>query len=290
MTPHLHKLDAMPHSTSPLIIFTDLDGCLLNKHDYDWSAAATTLEKLRQLRVPVVMNSSKTVPEMCQLAEELGLADAPFVSENGSVIRWGPDREGATGKIQIIGAARDRILDALKELKQRYRFRSFADLGVVGVIAETQLSSERAEMALDRRGTEPLLWDDTEAKRLQFERELQSHSLTMTRGGRFWHVAGSTSKGEAMGVVADRLRATGNQTRKPIILAAIGDSPIDQSMLDRADVPIGIPTSSGLGVEIDPEHGIVATEHGAAGWAESVSRLLSRIDFTDSQSRNPLQA
>ena len=170
-------------TTTRLILFTDLDGCLLNKHDYDWSPAASTLKTLRQRQIPVVMNSSKTVPEMSQLSDELGLAGSTFISENGSVIRWGREPGSQEGEIEIVGASRDRILTVLGNLKAQFRFRSFVDLGLVGVIKATQLSGDKAQMALDRRGTEPLLWDDTEAHRVEFERALHGHQLTLTKGG-----------------------------------------------------------------------------------------------------------
>ncbi len=278
-------------TASPLILFTDLDGCLLNKHDYDWSPAAATLQTLRDRQIPVVMNSSKTVPEMSQLADQLGLADYPFISENGSVIRWGGETGQPLGDVEIIGASRDHILELLKSLKHQYRFRSFADLGLAGVAAETQLPEASARMALARQGTEPLLWDDSDDQRAKFEEALRDHQLTLTRGGRFWHVAGQTSKGRAMRAVAARL-ADSDQSSQPSgqpILAAIGDSPIDQSMLDLADVPIGIPTPSGLGVHVASGRGIVATAQGAAGWAEAVSQLLTRLERdSTAPSQSPL--
>ena len=262
----------MPPTATPLIIFTDLDGCLLNKHDYDWSAAAVTLETLRQRQIPVVMNSSKTVPEMLLLAEELGLTGETFISENGSVIHWGPD------STEVIGAARDEILAVLTDLKKRFRFRSFADLGLDGVVNETQLPVDKAQLALDRQGTEPLLWDDTDECRSEFEQRLHDHKITLVKGGRFWHVAGRTSKGKAMQQVARHLCGSVSDPNYKTIIAAIGDSPIDQSMLDAADVPIGIPSPTGLQVTIALPRGIVAVQQGAVGWAEAVTELLSRLD------------
>ena len=277
----------LPTATK-LIVFTDLDGCLLNKHDYDWSAASATLETLRARRVPVIMNSSKTVPEMTELANELGLSGNTFISENGSVIYWGNEVLGLehgrqAGEIEVIGTSRDRILKVLHDLKQRYRFRSFADLGLSGVVNETQLSDAKAQLALARQGTEPLLWEDTEEHRLEFAQALHGNQLSLTKGGRFWHVAGQTNKGKAMQIVAVRLSHADDKT----ILAAIGDSPIDQSMLDVADVPIGIPTTAGLGVSVDPQRGIVAAELGAAGWASAITQLLLRIDTAAADELNP---
>ena len=79
--------------------------------------------------------------------------------------------------------------------------------------------------------------------------------------------------------VADRYR---DRMSGEITTAAIGDSPIDQSMLDIADYPIGIPAVDGqLNVEVDPHRGIVASQDGAAGWAETVRQLLLRLGIED---------
>lgn len=186
----------------------------------------------------------------------------------------------------MIGEHREKILNLLRQLKSPFQFRSFDDLGLSGVVKETQLTQEQAKQALQRQGTEPLLWDDTEQHRRQFELVLQANDLTLTKGGRFWHVAGQTTKGRAMQIVAMQWakgREPAEDSRlslqhREIMMAAIGDSPIDQSMLDQADVPIGIPAAAGLGVQVDPVCGIIATRTGSAGWAEAVTQLLARFD------------
>ena len=60
---------------------------------------------------------------------------------------------------------------------------------------------------------------------------------------------------------------------------AIGDSPIDQSMLDLAEFPIGIPAPDGLAhVEVNVHNGYLATKSGARGWAESVAQVLDHLE------------
>lgn len=273
-----------------LIVFTDLDGCLLNKHDYDWSDATPMLTLLRQKQIPVVLNSSKTVAEMARLVNELGLTGNHFISENGSVIAWNnPDRQHEPLEqafdLEVIGARRDAIVSLLAQLKSNYQFRSFTDLGVAGVAEQTRLPHDQVRPALQRRGTEPLLWDDSEEKLASFHDELKTNGLTLTKGGRFWHVAGQTNKGTAMLHVARRL----SPGDRDVIKVGVGDSPIDQSMLDMADIPVGIPSANGpsangpransLGVSIDRNRGIVATVPGAAGWHEAIANILSRDDI-----------
>src|SRR5262245_16745201 len=65
-----------------LLVFTDLDGCLLDEHTYSWERARPALEALRARGVPLLLCSSKTRSEMEALARELGLA-WPYVVENG---------------------------------------------------------------------------------------------------------------------------------------------------------------------------------------------------------------
>jgi mannosyl-3-phosphoglycerate phosphatase len=61
------------------LVFTDLDGTLLDHHTYGWKEAVAALEHCRKNGVPVILVSSKTRAEMDVLRRELNLS-APFVS------------------------------------------------------------------------------------------------------------------------------------------------------------------------------------------------------------------
>jgi len=67
------------------LIFTDLDGTLLDHDTYGWEEALPALDLCRRLGVPVILVSSKTRAEMDVLQNRLGLS-APFISENGGGI------------------------------------------------------------------------------------------------------------------------------------------------------------------------------------------------------------
>lgn len=261
-----------------LVIFTDLDGCLLNKADYDWSAAKPVLQQLQRLSIPVVLNSSKTPAEMSQLASEFQLDGLPFISENGGVIQWNDLVRSGDEPMQVLGAKRLEILNLLEKQKQTFQFRSFRDLGVEGVMLATELSFAKATLASDRQSTEPLLWDDTDEALDQFRDEIENAGLTLTRGGRFWHITGQNTKGAAMQEVAQRFAET--YSPHSVVTAGIGDSPIDQSMLDVADYPIGIPAVGSLNVRVNETTGIVAPLEGSAGWAAAVTMLLERCNIT----------
>jgi mannosyl-3-phosphoglycerate phosphatase len=257
-----------------LLLFTDVDGCLLNKKDYDYRPALPVLDRLKSLQIPVILASSKTATELLELSTELQLNVAPLICENGGQIVW-RDPQLAEGESTVTGARRSEILAVLAGLKSVYKFRSFADLGLEGVMQATDLPEDRARKAMDRHSTEPLLWDDHPQAIEWFRKRLQSHSLTLTKGGRFWHVAGATTKGKAMQVVVEKLSAAADRQFKTI---AIGDSPIDQSMLDIADYPIAIPAPNGtLNVTVNAQTGVCAKHQGSQGWAQSVTLLLDQL-------------
>ena len=254
----------------PLALFTDLDGCLLNKHDYDFAPALPVLERLQRLEIPVILSSSKTEAEMRPLSVELGLDGCPLVCENGGIVIWNQRTER-----QILGVPCERILELLHTLRDRFEFRSFDDLGVDGVMEATDLPREKAAAACDRVCTQPLQYLDQPDRVAELQSEIESHNLTLTRGGRFWHVAGKTTKGVGMQWLLDSHRET-----KPKSIA-IGDSPIDQSMLDIADYPIGIPHPDGSCHVHIGESGRLAQASGSEGWREAVSALLCELGFPE---------
>ncbi|MEW4486798.1 HAD-IIB family hydrolase [Thalassoglobus sp. JC818] len=255
-------------SLQNLIVFTDLDGCLLNKSDYSYQDALPALKRLKELHVPLVLCSSKTQSEMRPLAIELEL-ETPITCENGGVVCWNDDEK------TVLGADRAEILDVLTSLKSKYTFESFRDLGLSGVMKATDLPEEKAKRALNRFATEPLLWKDSMEKIEAFRNELEGRGLTLTQGGRFWHVAGQTTKGLAMDKVVQRLTPPSSGEW---ITVAIGDSPIDESMLERAAYPRVIPWPSGeIGIPLSTPRYVVAPLPGAAGWRATVESLLDEL-------------
>ena len=67
------------------LVFTDLDGSLLDHHSYSFDAARSTLERLDELGIPVIPVTSKTRAEIKQIRDALGNKH-PFVAENGAAV------------------------------------------------------------------------------------------------------------------------------------------------------------------------------------------------------------
>ena len=65
-----------------LLVFTDLDGPLLDHDTYEFGPALVALEALRARRIPLVLVTSKTRAEVMALRERLGHTES-FIVENG---------------------------------------------------------------------------------------------------------------------------------------------------------------------------------------------------------------
>jgi HAD superfamily hydrolase (TIGR01484 family) len=68
-----------------LIIFTDLDGTLLDYSTYSFEPALPALQLLKERDIPFIICSSKTKKEIEYYRKKIG-NNHPFISENGGGI------------------------------------------------------------------------------------------------------------------------------------------------------------------------------------------------------------
>lgn len=262
-----------------LVVFSDLDGTLLDHHSYRWSAAQPALDKLSRAGVPVVLNSSKTVPELRALRDSLNNS-APFIVENGAAVVIpegyfdpGPER------VESFGADHDHILAVLANLrKQGFAFRSFHDMSAAELAQLTGLTEIAAGLAKQRAGTEPLAWLGTGAELEAFEEALMDCNLRLLAGGRFLHVMGRFDKADGVRYLARAFRCQYSGER--LVTVALGDSPNDQAMLEAVDVPVIIrgPRSGALSLTSD-RHAVRSLKPGPAGWNECMLNLLMEFGY-----------
>lgn len=253
-------------SNRKTLVFTDLDGTLLDHHDYSFGPVLPVLEKLAELGIPVIANTSKTRAEWLHLREHFENKDA-FVVENGSAIIF-PD-----GECVVFGERRERILDILKPLRERYRFEGFADWGLAGIVAKTGLDRESAKRSADREFSEPLVWKGSEEEKAEFRRELHEAGLNTLEGGRFLHVLGKTDKGKALRFMRGRHEA-------PVTIIALGDGRNDIAMLEAADIGIVIASPTGKRLELPPGSRVLRSAlEGPHGWAETMGPLVEEFSI-----------
>ena len=275
--------DATQALSQCTVVFTDLDGSLLDPADYSHTAAVPALTRLRETGIPVVAATSKTAAEVIALYQRLD-HEHPFIFENGGGIGIpdgyfphykGGRREGRY-HLHLNGRPYPGIVACLRDLRERFgwRFTGFADWDVEQVIARTGLSRDAAQAAKKRLVSEPLLWEDDPAALTEFARHLREQNLHLEQGGRFLSVQGVADKGQAMQQLA-KLYADHRGGRVTTI--ACGDSPNDRGMLMAADLAVVIPDPGGRHLAIPRTDGVYcASVQGPAGWSEGIEHFLFR--------------
>ena len=252
-----------------LLIFTDLDGTLLDHHSYDFSPALAALERLKARKIPIIPVSSKTLAELEGYVSELELT-GPVIAENGCVIRL-PGQPP-----RLTPPSYPEIRDYLQRLRREFawQFSGFGDMTLQQVIEVTGLSDAAARPAKQRLASEPLLWQDGQAQLQAFRSEVAAKGLRLLQGGRFLHLLGDTDKGRALHRVVDWYRQQG---WNGIETVALGDSGNDIDMLLCADIPVIIRRPDGSHLELPERTDTVLSElSGPAGWNQVLNRLLDR--------------
>ena len=249
------------------LIFTDLDGTLLDHHSYDFTPALPALKRLRARKIPIIPVSSKTLAELEIFVTDLELV-GPVIAENGCVIRL-PGRQP-----QITAPAYPQLRAYLQRLREKfgYQFTGFGDMTVRQVVEATGLSEAAACLAMQRQASEPFLWRDSEEQLQRFTAEAEAIGLRLLQGGRFLHLLGNMDKGRALHKVVEWYRQQG---RNDIQTLALGDSDNDIDMLLSADIPVIIRKPDGAHLDLPQRAGAVISElPGPTGWNQVLNRLL----------------
>ncbi|WP_447975056.1 HAD-IIB family hydrolase [Nitrospira sp. Kam-Ns4a] len=271
-----------------LIVFTDLDGTLLDAATYTFDAAQEALDALRARAVPLILVSSKTRAETEPLRHRLGLAD-PFVVENGGAVfiptgyfpfpvPWAEVR----GTFQVIelGTPYARLRAALKEIGQALgcQLRGFGDLSLDEIAAVTGLPSHEAGLAKQREYDEPFLFEGPPALADAVRGLAEARGLRCTKGGRFYHLMGASDKGKACRALIDCYWQVAAGQGQPLVTVALGDSVNDLAMLALVDRPVLVRRPDGGHAGDIQLPGVMRTTGiGPAGWSEAILDLLKAV-------------
>ncbi|NVM20740.1 MAG: mannosyl-3-phosphoglycerate phosphatase, partial [Desulfobacterales bacterium] len=122
--------------------------------------------------------------------------------------------------------------------------------------------------------SEPFVFSDTTAKFRLFEGLLKERDLSITKGGRFYHLTGGNDKGMAVQILK-RLYADTYPDRM-ILTAGLGDSANDIPMLRHVDMPVVIRKKTGEWERIQGIDSVVYSDKaGPTGWSEAIQTILS---------------
>lgn len=269
------------------LIMSDMDGTLLNHHDYSVEAALPLLRKLEESGIPVVFNTSKTFAE---LKDWVRLLDNkhPFIVENGSAIyipdnyfsrdfyvKYFPDvKTEFSYQIIITGAEIQSIHEFVK--KQQPDAIDLSKCELQQAIEITGLAVEDARAAQTRQFSVPLMFRDDNQQQ-NFAEKARRAGFGILKGGRFLHVLGLCDKGQALETLKSMYQ---NFYRQTFGVIALGDSPNDLAMLNRADLPVVVKSPSSDSVDLDHPMLINTRREAPEGWVEGIQSALVKMKIS----------
>jgi mannosyl-3-phosphoglycerate phosphatase family protein len=265
------------------IIFTDLDGTLLDAETYSFDAARPALALIDRLGIPLVCTSSKSRAEIEVLRAQLD-NHHPFISENGGGVfiphgyfaSSASDCEVRTEHIAdyetlLLGLPYAEIRTQFGALRAAHpaRVRGFGDMSAAEVAALTGLKEDEAARAQQRDFEEPFVFEG--AADQSFLQAIEARQLHWTQG-RIFHIMGEHDKGRAVRLLLDRFRAQHGE----VTSIALGDGYNDLPMLATVDRAVLIRHNDG---SFDPRielPGLIKSElPGPAGWNATLLQLLA---------------
>jgi mannosyl-3-phosphoglycerate phosphatase family protein len=280
-----------PRLSPRILLFTDLDGTLLDYRGYTWAPAEGAVRTLLRRAVPVVFCSSKTHAEQRIHQEELGIRD-PMIIENGSgvVVPHGPLsatlaalvdaerlRRGDGYDVVTLGVRVDVVRAALRQVREAEGvvFRGYADMTLDELVESTGLPEAAARRAREREFSETVTVQGGPTAWRRLMAALEERGLRCFGDGPSGSIVGAgADKGKAVKLVAELYRRSGGGDGLRPRTAAIGDAANDAPMLRAVDRAFLVERRGGGWAPLDVD-GLERVEGvGPVGWRRAVERLL----------------
>ena len=267
------------------LIFSDLDGTLLDHKTYSFEPAKPALDTIKLRNIPLIFCSSKTRREI-ELYRELTGNRHPFVSENGGGIYVPADYDTDSleydirtngYKVIVLGTHYDELVEVLNSIRYEtgIRLKSFSEMNISEISEYTGLDPKLAVLAKMREYDEPFIifGNDKEAETIKIE--ITRRGFNYTQGSVFHHIMGRNDKGKAVKILIQIFK-----NRFPYLnTVGLGDSLNDLPMLEIVDIPILVQKSDGnYDQRIAFDNLIYADGIGPVGWNRSVLNLLGIED------------
>lgn len=265
------------------IIYTDLDGTLLDHDTYSYEDAKPALKLLKEHNIPIIFCTSKTRAEIEVIRKELNL-NYPFISENGGAIFIPKDyfdflydysKIVDQYKVIELGTAYPKLREILTKIRNitKVNLLGFGDMDAESISKECGIDLETAKLAKKREYDEAFCVIDPKVNQTIFTDLISYHGLNFTKGGRFYHIMGNNDKGKGVTILSDLYK----KQFKNIKTVGLGDSLNDVPMLQAVDIPILVQKQNGKhdpSMENINEKIIKIDGIGPVGWNKAIFKLL----------------
>ena len=276
-----------------LVIFTDLDGTLLDDDDYQFAPAGGGLFHLRREQVPVVFASSKTFQEQKRYQHEMEL-EGPMIVESGSAVvlpaGYFPEdavrdtAEADAGEIEVrsvgdrvvlvLGRPVDEVRRELAEAAAEagVEVRGIGDMSLAELRERTGLPEAMAQRARAREYSETIWVDGGEEAWEELRSALRTRGLAARGDGAPATVVDAAADvGRAARLVTDLFRRASRSEPETV---ALGDAASDLPLLEAADRGFLVERKGGGWIDADVE-GVERVEGvGPRGWERAIRSVL----------------
>lgn len=263
------------------IVFTDLDGTLLDHHTYSYKESLPGLELLRQENIPLVFCSAKTRAEQASYRDMLHLHD-PFIVENGGAIfaesgyfRQSHGFTPTNNGLEVLPLARPyaEVRRILAEVRAELNLpvRGYGDMTAEEVATLVDLDRDAATRARQREFEETVVTQLSDSDRERFRGALAGFGVSMTSGARFISISTANDKGRAVRLLTEMFRREHGE----IVSVGIGDSWNDAPLLAATDVSLLVQRPKGNWVALQVEGIRKINAVGPKGWALAMQQLVA---------------
>lgn len=263
------------------LVYTDLDGTLLDHDTYSYQPARQAIELLQGKNIPLIICTSKTRAEIEFIRKLLGNSE-PFISENGGGIfiaesyfkrQFEYDRVIKGYKVIEFGTPAEVLRQALIDISREtgIELKGFSQMSVGELSELTGLDEHTARLSKLRDYSEPfLIYGNDKGSETVIEK-INLMGYRHTRGGRFHHILGENNKGKAVKTLTDiYVKELGNVTT-----VGLGDSLNDLPMLKEVDIPVLVQKpGGGYEKDISLQDLVYAQAPGPYGWNAEILKIL----------------
>ena len=262
-----------------MVIFTDLDGTLLDYHNYSCDRVTPLVLRLKRAAVIIVFCSSKTRAEQEVYRRRLGIS-SPFIVEDGGALfiekdyfPFHYDYHRIINSYQVFELGMPykevrRRLNGLRD-KNKLNFQGFGDMDTAQVASLTGLDMASAKLAQKREYEETLNLTGSDEEIKLVLSKIEEAGLKWTRGTRLFGVMGRSDKGKAVKILIGLF----NRKLGKIKTIGIGDSLNDMPMLVEVDIPILVQKPGNYWEKIEMPNLYRVEGVGPEGWVKAVEEL-----------------
>ena len=260
-----------------IIIFTDLDGSLLNKDTFRFDEIEDYFRELVSKDIKIIPNTSKTEAELLDFNKLYNL-NLSFIAENGSSIHGLNLIHSNLPEKVSLSRSTDQIYKVYNEkipsdLKQKITFilklKSKEQKEIFGLPLNKMLLATKRDHSI------PIQFDGTESEKNEFFNIINESGLTIQTGGRIMNICDNTNKSKAMVKTIELIK---DETNDEIITIGVGDNHNDIDMLKETDYSCLVKNDNFDSSLVNIENLIKSSEPSPLGWADVIKTAIQKIE------------